>query len=163
MGNEISAIRQYRPTPAPSPSHQPTKSSPDADIKKLLQEIRKINTNIEKLFDPIQKLSKDMELIAVYSKMQPMALKAPEKENAQLEVRKNPIVTIDKPDNAREEISLANYGNFDFVWQGGSFAFAMFTLRVVPGRKGSLEPATQVSNYSTTTTPFLRTNLLLTM
>ena len=163
MGNEISAIRQYGATPTTSPSHQPTMPSPNKDTKALLQEIRKINTNIEKLFDPIQKLSKDMELIAVHSKIQPMALKAPEKENAQTEVKKNPVVTVDKPDNAREEISLANYGNFDFVWQGGSFAFAMFTLRVLPGRKGSLEPATQVSNYSRTTAQFLWTNLVLTM
>ena len=28
---------------------------------------------------------------------------------------------------------------------GGSFAFAMFTLRAIPGRKGSLEPRTQAS------------------
>ena len=106
--------------------------------------------NIEKLVGPMKQLSRDMEILVLHSKLQVLR-QQPDKEEKPVTLESStPTVNMKKTDkdlvHIVEEISLANYGDFDFVWQGGSFAFAMFTLHLLPGRKGSLEPNTQVPN-----------------
>ena len=116
----------------------------------LVQEIKKINLNIEKLVRPMNQLSRDMEILVLHSKLQVLRQQPDKEEKPITQESSTPAVNEKTQDkdlvNIVEEISLANYGDFDFVWQGGSFAFAMFTLHVLPGRKGSLEPKTQVPN-----------------
>jgi hypothetical protein len=106
------------------------------DSQDLWLEVRRINSNVERLIEPIERLARDMETLVANAKLN--APTATEAEQPLLP----PVVKVETC-GVVEEISLANYGNFDFVWQGGSFAFAMFTLRAVHGRKGSLEPRTQ--------------------
>ena len=116
----------------------------------LVQEIKKINLNIEKLVRPMNQLSRDMEILVLHSKLQVLRQQPDKEKKLVTQESSTPAVNEKTQDkdlvNIVEEISLANYGDFDFVWQGGSFAFAMFTLHVLPGRKGSLEPKTQVPN-----------------
>ena len=98
----------------------------------------------------MNQLSRDMEILVLHSKLQVLRQQPDKEEKLATQESSTPAVNEKTQDkdlvNIVEEISLANYGDFDFVWQGGSFAFAMFTLHVLPGRKGSLEPKTQVSN-----------------
>ena len=98
----------------------------------------------------MNQLSRDMEILVLHSKLQVLRQQPDKEEKPTTQESSTPTVDVKIPDkdlvHIVEEISLANYGDFDFVWQGGSFAFAMFTLHLLPGRKGSLEPNTQVPN-----------------
>ena len=98
----------------------------------------------------MNQLSRDIEILVLHSKLQVLRQQPEKEENPATLESSTPTVNVKKKNkdlvHIVEEISLVNYGDFDFVWQGGSFAFAMFTVHLLPGRKGSLEPKTQVLN-----------------
>ena len=153
MGAELSFLHARSPGTVAMEVPRDHDAGQDDHQQLLLTQITNINSTLSKVAHKLNTVSQDIETLVIYSKMQVLRPipNVPDKGEPETTNTPAPAVEVSKPVDdpmdVIEEISLAAYGHFDFVWPGGSFAFAMFTLHLRPGRKGSLEPRTQVKSF----------------